>query len=660
MKISSHALISKVRFAALYPRNAFVLLVFLLVSASSIAQIEVVRVGADLTKLNVSSKVGILEEGEKQLTFEQVKAFSDNEFEFTERRNVYRHYGVNPCWFKLKLQLDDTKETDVILQLANPKLSKVELYQTVDNQVLIEPSGEYYPFADRDIYDRYSVFKLRLKPGQTDEIYFRIDNAGNYIDLPVVVWEPVQYMNHSYRSQFTIALYYGVVILITFVIICLLVLTRSKLIFIYFLYAVSLSAIQFVRDGFGVEFIWNGLQGFNHTIVSISVAGTVIFGTWFSIIYLQTATYLPRYHKYLKIYLWLGLASVVGALIPYTSLFVLEYNKVLVLLSIVSVVTAGILSLRKNKVAARFYVAGYGVLFIGVIIVLMLIEGFFYSDFLEAYALKLASVIEILILTIAMVHYVREEQRKTQGLAYERLSKINKLTQQANKELTERIALSEELRLSELRALHAQMNPHFIFNALNSVQFYILDQDHERAVRYLTRFSKLMRNTLDNSREAAITIEEEIETVDLYLQLESMRFDHRFSYVIDVDEKLDVNHAKIPPMLIQPYVENAIWHGIMNKEEKEKGHVAIQLTSLENGIECIIEDNGVGRKVAGEIKRKNSVRHNSAGMNITQKRLELLHNGSLSGYKHEIEDLVDSDGRALGTRVRFTLDFDND
>jgi hypothetical protein len=201
----------------------------------------------------------------------------------------------------------------------------------------------------------------------------------------------------------------------------------------------------------------------------------------------------------------------------------------------------------------------------------------------------------------------------------------------------------------EMQALRAQMNPHFIFNSLNSINMFILENDKLQASAYLSKFSRLIRLILQNSREAAIPLQSELEALRLYLELESLRFENKFVYLITVDETIDPTLLKVPPLLIQPYAENAIWHGLMQK--KEKGHLQIELRQENGALFCKITDDGIGRKKGEEYKSKSASTYKSFGMSITQSRLAMMGKTNLNNGVVEIKDLTYPDGSAAGTEV---------
>ena len=222
-------------------------------------------------------------------------------------------------------------------------------------------------------------------------------------------------------------------------------------------------------------------------------------------------------------------------------------------------------------------------------------------------------------------------------------------------------ALAEEKteldkRVIELKmmALRSAMNPHFIFNCLNSIQFYILKNDKKEAVHYLAIFSKLIRNVLDFSSKNLISLSTEIEMLRHYITLEQMRFNSQFEVVFDIDGSIDLQDTEIPPLLIQPYIENAIVHGLSHKEKD--GKLKILFTKSENKLKCIIEDNGVGREytTALKIKKPSLIAHEPRAMSLTSERLQMLSDNA-SETSVNIIDLKDTNNKAIGTKIELLI-----
>jgi hypothetical protein len=222
----------------------------------------------------------------------------------------------------------------------------------------------------------------------------------------------------------------------------------------------------------------------------------------------------------------------------------------------------------------------------------------------------------------------------------------------ARKRREQKTAAEFNLRLADLEiaALRAQMNPHFIFNCLNSINSYILKNDALKASSYLTKFSKLIRFILDSSSASVITLDQELQMLRLFAEMEALRFSQRFTYIIDADEKLLTETTFISPMMVQPYVENAIWHGLMHK--KSQGHLNVRFRKeAGNLIRVTIQDDGVGRKEAKARKTQNATKDKSHGMRITGDRLRIVGKQLKADVSMQIEDMTNDQGEAVGTRV---------
>jgi len=219
----------------------------------------------------------------------------------------------------------------------------------------------------------------------------------------------------------------------------------------------------------------------------------------------------------------------------------------------------------------------------------------------------------------------------------------------------ERLRSDFEKKLAnvEMSALRAQMNPHFIFNCLNSIDYYILKNETDKASDYLNRFSRLIRLILQNSSANYVNLKDELEALKLYMEMESLRFDNKFRYEVCVAKDLDLDSVEIPPMLFQPYVENAIWHGLMHKAGV--GKVSLTLSLHNNVLHCIIQDDGIGRKEAQRLKSKASLRKKSMGMSITSDRIDLINRLYDSNTKVKVIDLEDDRERGVGTKVELDI-----
>jgi sensor histidine kinase YesM len=210
------------------------------------------------------------------------------------------------------------------------------------------------------------------------------------------------------------------------------------------------------------------------------------------------------------------------------------------------------------------------------------------------------------------------------------------------------LAFEKELAVLKVSSLQSQMNPHFIFNSLNSIKLNIIKNNKENAVYYLNKFSKLIRKILTISREKEVSLRDEMDTLELYVSIENLRFKNELQFLIEIDDNVNLETIKIPPLILQPFVENSIWHGLSPKEGEKKLKVSISKKEA-NCIEIVIEDNGIGRKKAQEFKAQKIIKRASIGLKLTEERLAVFTNHLKQKHQIFFEDLKE------GTKVTIKL-----
>jgi len=202
----------------------------------------------------------------------------------------------------------------------------------------------------------------------------------------------------------------------------------------------------------------------------------------------------------------------------------------------------------------------------------------------------------------------------------------------------------------EQSMLRSQMNPHFLFNSLNSIKLYIINNEKKNAVHYLNKFSKLVRKILEASSLREIPLAEELETVELYMTIENIRFSNEIQFKINIDEGIDPHIVKVPSLILQPFLENALWHGLSSKDGDKS--ILLHISRRKKGyIDISITDNGVGREVAEKLKQNKVLKRKSVGINITKERLANFSKDYQNKFEIEMEDLYDKQGAACGTKV---------
>lgn len=248
-----------------------------------------------------------------------------------------------------------------------------------------------------------------------------------------------------------------------------------------------------------------------------------------------------------------------------------------------------------------------------------------------------AAVVLLFLALVFMVYLIRVRQiRKNEKMKTAFETKISKM---------------------EMEALRSQMNPHFLFNSLNSIRLFIMKNEQDKAADYLTRFSQLVRMILNHSKTDMITLEEELQALKIYIELEKARFDKSFDFVLDVDDQVDLSGIYIPPMIIQPFIENAIWHGLMHKETR--GELTLRIRENDEGVSIEIKDNGIGRKRAAELKSKTALHKKSYGMQITTDRIDFYNKTADRKITVSVMDLYENGDTPAGTRIVIQIKYSN-
>jgi len=360
------------------------------------------------------------------------------------------------------------------------------------------------------------------------------------------------------------------------------------------------------------------------------------------------------------------------------------------IMRLLCIIVAGlaIVQLLKKKNAVYRYIAiGTAIMALGGVAtnILRLFPGMinepyqFVTDWKPMYW-NIGVVFELILFSLAMSYqFAKDSKEKRQALNQyvEQLMENQKLQQRYKTELelevktrtTENLRISHELiekekkefksdfdrRLAEveLKALRSQMNPHFIFNSLNSIKLLIQKGENEEAMNYLVQFAKLMRIALNNVSSKQVSLEEELDFCKRYLDIESLRFSDDFNYSIEIDPRIDMSYIRIPPLVIQPYIENALWHGLLHKEGNRKLRIVGDFINEES---CIIRviDNGIGRGASAELNKSRTFKRKSLGQQLVQERIHLnkeIHNKDIH---IDLVDLFEQD-IAIGTQVNIHI-----
>ncbi len=482
-----------------------------------------------------------------------------------------------------------------------------ELLIPVDLNHLIEDTYVYLKV--RRLINRVPISKIGM---------YNLDSKANYYYQ--------KFIPKSTENQLiTNYLFVGICLLIMFIA-TILFFIYKKTEYIFYTLNILCLMIYFGRNFSDLYISIFGSRTFANYVITILLE-VLIYVCYFQFIkyYLNTKEIYPRFHKSLN-YMLIFLAVI--SLGMYYSLFTENYVANLVLLDIrIVVVTIYVLSslfylyyFRKTK-TTYFVIIGSLSYFIGAILLYLFFDNKFFIY---------STIVEIIIFGL--------------GLGYKLKIEYN-----------EKLEVQQEALDNYSSALRAQMNPHFIFNSLNSIQYLVFQKDTEKALKYITKFSRLMRGTMEDSINKRITLDEEIKLLKTYLEIESLRFDDAFSYTINLDERTDAKEIEIPSFLIQPFVENAIIHGLHHKKTSDK-KITISFTDFPDYLACTIEDNGIGRQAAQTLQKYDVKNTNkSRALTLTQTRLSAMQKET--GYDSAIfiEDLYNEQGEPSGTRVTVNI-----
>lgn len=285
---------------------------------------------------------------------------------------------------------------------------------------------------------------------------------------------------------------------------------------------------------------------------------------------------------------------------------------------------------------------------------------FYIGIFVEQIAFGFGLAYKVRLINQEFVLQVKENEKikndQNQLLQEELQKKEVELLEVTKKAEEERISklkseFDSEIHQLHLSSLQSQMNPHFIFNALNSIKVFLIENDKEQAVFYLNKFAKLIRKILDGSRHRKVNLKEELEIINLYMAIENMRFDNEIKFSVNIQDTVDLEKIAVPPLILQPFLENALWHGLM-LSEKEK-HIEIQIYD-DCGIPVLsLKDNGIGRQKSNHLKNRKFLKKESLGLKMTRERINYFNQKERLNYSFKIIDLVDHQGDSCGTEVRF-------
>lgn len=531
-------------------------------------------------------------------------------------------------WIKFKVK-NTTNTENFRLEFYDHDIDSILIFKQQNNEEPIGTLiGSNLPFATRDLYHKNLGlnFNLNTNDELTFIIGFKSTKANN---LKPVIKSLSQFYKYSLLEYIFLGIYYGFVCLVLIFTLSNYLILKEVNYLYYFGYMLGIALYLSITNGTAFQFLWPKHASLNYWLEITSSSLALICIYLFSFNHIKQHYNVQQYTKivwgiciFWLLHIPAGMHCEFKETMDFTKLLGIQ-----ALLLLIPYFTKFSIS--------RWLIVGF--LFLDLGFLISFLEKYYIipSSFVTVYVLYFASFLQFICILISLAISV-----KMLGIEKSYFISEVKNTKQKN----------EELRLLLLKK---QMNPHFVFNALNSIQSRILIGDKTEAADYLVKFSKLIRKTLDQSEELTNTLDNEIDTINNYVALENMRLETKFNFKLHIDPTINTATIQIPSFIIQPFIENAIWHGLARKTTNKCIDVFIKNRN-NDALEIVIQDNGIGREASKKYKLENHS-GNSKGIEIITERIN-LHNGTNSGANDVvIEDLYDTDNNASGTRVTLKL-----
>lgn len=508
------------------------------------------------------------------------------------------------------------------LEMFDHDIDEVSLFY-IRNDTMVESSSGYSTkFENRDFYHKNIGFFLSL-PAKDTITYLMRFRSDKINVLEPVIRSLDTFYRYSLIEYTLLGFFYGLTcIIILYNLVYFISLRKTQYLY-YLVYMFSITIFLMSRNGTGFQFLWPDYPAVNYFIEILSSSIGVCF------LLLFTNTHLDRSNKTFCVLL-VALVIINLCLIPFEILYQLKLvNIILTILFVQVAFVVSLLSYIKDPNRSKWFLLGFIILNVGFVVSWLEYLHIIPSSIYTVYSLYLAINLQFIFISVGLAQGIR------------------KLNQEKNRALTELLEITDKNQMMRILALKKQMSPHFIFNALNSILQRILSGNKEDASSYLVKFSRLIRKTLEQSDNLYSTLADELESLRLYLSIEAMRLGNTFTYSIEVAPNINMDRELIPSFIVQPFVENSIWHGLMPKTGVKNLWVKVEKT--DSILTITIEDNGIGRQRSA----KNGKQHGSKshGIGLITERMGLLNKKHQIESSIEVQDLYGSENVPTGTKV---------
>lgn len=552
------------------------------------------------------------------------KKISEKDADFTNTNNASAY------WLHFYVVNHTSDLTDFIIEMYDYDINEVDMYiKNSSGNYIEKKSGLDFPFDTRDFAHKNICFKLPIPLKDTTEVFMRLYSNSLNVFEPVIKTHE-QFYAYSLKEYVLLGIFYGFMVLIILYNFISFLILRVKHYLYYILYASGILIYLMSKNGTGFQYLWPNFPMLNSHIDSLSITISIAFLSLFSMEFLQIKKQTSALYKLFQLIILLEIiAVVIHSIYPSSALCTLV-NIIFVQICF----WAGFKTYINGLKSAKWFVFAFVFLNLFFLIFWLEYMNWLPSSIFTVYALNIGVIIQFIFLSVSITESIKDSEREKQKTTLELMQTTEK---------------NKSMRLIELKK---QMNPHFIFNALNSILERILTDKKEQAVDFLTRFSKLIRDTLNYSEQIFIPLSEEIAFIENYLSLEQMRLGNTFSYTIDIEDAIPVDDIEFPSFILQPFIENAIWHGLMPKRETK--NIRLNIFHEKNVLHVQIIDNGIGRDAASKLKEKET--HGSKGISIVRERLSLIQLTYQLKTNLTITDLFDELDQPIGTMVHIQIE----
>ena len=623
----------------------FVLLSFVSISKSQ----EMIKVSEADSQSPIGLFLYLFEDSSNRIPFEKIK---EKFFQPSKIEVPNMSITNSTIWVKIPID-NNTNQQKLILSVEHPIIDSINFYS--ESKILHE-YGEYKSFCDRSYNSPNYLFEFNIEPFSKSVFYLKI-RSGEQIVLPIYLDTQKNILERNNERNLLFGIYTGIMFIMFFYNLFLFFSIKDSNYIFYVLYVFFVWLTQATLKGYTFQYIWP-----NSTFLAIQsmywVPSLVGIAAMLFIFRFLKLSFFKSWYTYLFFsILFLYLLSITFATIG-------AYNtsqKIIhICASIGSFMFFCFLFFRaiiRADREARFLFIGWSVFLGSVIIYILMSQGFFKYNLLTSHILEIGSAVEAAFLSFALADKINI-YKKEKFLAVREKEKVLLSQKDTLREKVKEKTIQLEQANKELKrqALNAQIDPHFIFNSLNSIQNFILKNDKFQAQKYLSKFARLVRFQLNNSLKNYISVQEELMAITAYLDLEKIRFQDRFDYRLEIDQKINQEEKQIPTMVIIPFLENSVWHGFL-PDESIKGLIIMKLKTIGHKLMCTIQDNGVGIQKSKSLKMnyKEKKNHHSVGIEITLERLILMHQEQKSVYEFEIHDISSEEKEQTGTIVKFSI-----